>query len=417
MEILHKNIKFRQLIITFLLFTSFFVYKTQAAESTLDTLTVKRIVSLRDSLSRIRMISFDNISIDNQYKTAGIIEELLNRAETNIFNLFPQGRFPWSWQGIDKPYEMVETAASLMKILSEGKDPFEGKFAEPGGYVIDHGLIKRGKQHHLFYIRQSAVTNWPENPEFNFGHATSEDLKNWKIEKPILQCPKQGWDQYQVWAPYILEHNKTFYMFYTGVNQNYSQAICLATSKDLYNWSRVNSNPIVPIAPWSLWSKENWSDCRDPMVLKDGNVFYCYYTSARIDKATDKHEYCVGISSSTDLLSWKDEGFVRLENSLNTPPESPFVIKKNGKYYMFYTSYKYGIVYLTSNNPANGWKELPVEKMVLKDKVSASEIYEDNGKWYMSYISHEKFSLHFFEICRLFWAKDGSVSIGKSGEL
>jgi hypothetical protein len=43
--------------------------------------------------------------------------------------------------------------------------------------------------------------------------------------------------------------------------------------------------------------------------------------------------------------------------------------------------------------------------------ISASEIYEENGKWYMSYISHQKNGLHFFEIKELVWGKDGSVSV------
>jgi beta-xylosidase len=153
------------------------------------------------------------------------------------------------------------------------------------------------------------------------------------------------------------------------------------------------------------------------MILKDGNRFYCYYTAARINNESGKTENCIGIFSSEDLINWKDEGFVRLEYSLATPPESPFVVKRNGTYYLVYTNYKYGITYATSSDPVKGWKELPVEKMVLMTGVSASEIYQDNGKWYMSYISHQKNGLHFFEICGLQWNKDGSISFSKREEL
>jgi hypothetical protein len=370
-----------------------------------------RIASLRDSLTRVRMISFESVTLANQLKAAGIIEELLNRAEGKIFNILPTGRFEWSWTGFDPPAGMVDQAAGLLKILSTGTDPFEGKFAEPGGYTVDHALIKKDGLTHLFYIRGTAATNWPEYPLFNLGHAVSRDLKNWEIQQPVLQCPATGWDVYQVWAPYILERKGQYYMFYAGENKNVAQAICLATSSDLYNWKRYDKNPVITTGPWGIWDSSSWSDCRDPVVLQDVDNYYCYYTAVRKNPENGQAESCLGISSSADLIHWKDEGFIRLEHSLATPPESPFVLKRNGIYYLFYTNYKYGTVYLTSKNPVKGWTELPVDKMVLMSAISASEIYEDNGKWYMSYISHQKNGLHFFEIKELVWDKDGGVSV------
>ncbi len=370
-----------------------------------------RIASLRDSLTRVRMISFESVTLANQLKAAGIIEELLNRAEGKIFNILPVGRFAWSWTGFDPPAGMVSQASDLLKVLSTGKDPFDGKYSEPGGYVVDHALIKKDGVTHLFYIRGIAATNWPEYPLFNFGHAISRDLKNWDIQQPVLQCPETGWDVYQVWAPHIIEHEGTYYMFYTGVNRNVSQAICLATSGDLITWQRFERNPVITSGPWAIWDTATWSDCRDPMVFRDGNIFYCYYTAARKNTDSGQPEFCLGISSSSDLFHWKDEGFIRLEYSLATPPESPFVFRHNGLYYLEYTNYKYGIVYVTSKDPVKGWKELPVEKMVLMHGVSASEIYQDGDRLYMSYISHQKNGLHFFEIKELLWSKDGGVQL------
>ena len=376
-----------------------------------DTLIIRHIASLRMNLTQVRAVSFQGIPITDQYKTVGIIEELLNRAEQKIFNLLPAGRFEWSWSGFDQPRDMVNYAEELLNTLSAGKDPFAGKYAEPGGYVVDHALIKKDGLHHLFYIRGIAATNWPEYPLFNFGHAVSSDLKNWEFRQPVLQCPQTGWDQYQVWAPHIIEHEGTYFMLYTGVNRNVSQAICLATSSDLNSWKRYERNPVISSGPWGLWDPGQWSDCRDPMVFRDGNIFYCYYTAMRKNTDTGQPESCLGISSSIDLFHWKDEGYIRLEHSLATPPESPFVFRHNGLYYLEYTNYKYGIVYLTSKDPVKGWKELPAEKMVLMSGVSASEIYPEGDRLYMSYISHQKNGLHFFEICELEWNQDGSLKV------
>ena len=309
------------------------------------------------------------------------------------------------------PEGMVAMARDFLDTLSSGKDPLAGKFAEPGGYVVDHAIIEKDGLYHLIYIRGAAVTNWPEFPEFNFGHAISHDLVNWQVEKPVLQTLESGIESFQVWAPHIIKHKGKYWNFYTGVNDSACQAICLATSNDLYNWERHENNPLITSLPWGLWDTLHWSDCRDPMILKDGKMFYCYYTAARINPETEQPENCLGIASSDDLLNWKDEGFRRLEHTLTTPPESPFVVKHKGEYYLFYTNYKHGIVYVKSPDPLHGWKENPDDPQSIMEGVSATEIFEKDGRWYITFISHMNHALHCFDIRELIWEDDGTVSV------
>ncbi len=42
--------------------------------------------------------------------------------------------------------------------------------------------------------------------------------------------------------------------------------------------------------------------------------------------------------------------------------------------------------------------------------VSASEIIKDGDDWFISVISHAQNALHFFEIRKLIWHKNGSFS-------
>ena len=382
-----------------------------------DTLTIeniqtlKRISDTRNKLIRIGRMELENVSLQDQKKVVGIAGELLDRAEQKILGSLPAGRFGWSWQGFDEPEGMIDMAEEFLDVLATGKDPLEGKFAEPGGYVVDHAIIKKDDLWHLIYIRGIAVTNWPEYPLSNFGHAVSKDLKSWKIEKPVLNTRENLFDSYQVWAPHIIQHDGEYWIFYTGVNDSACQSICIARSEDLYHWERYENNPVHTSLPWGAWDKEKWSDCRDPMVLKEGDTFYCYFTAGRIVPETGKHEYCLGIASSQNLLEWKDEGFVRLAHTLETPPESPFVVKRNDEYYLFYTNYKHGIVYIKSSDPVRGWKENPDDPQSILQGVSATEIFADNGKWYITLISHMKNGLHFFEIRELLWEKDGGVRV------
>ncbi len=375
---------------------------------------IKEIVSLRNDLSEARTIRFEHLTIENQAKAAWIIEELLNRAEQKICGTpKPLSKNEIDWKWYDAPETMVAQAKGFLKTLIEGNDPFEGKFAEPGGYVTDHAFIKKDGNYHVFYIRGIAATDWQAYHLFNFGHAVSKDLKNWKIEKPVLQCPESGCDQFQVWAPYILKRKGIYYMFYAGVNPNVCQSICLATSRDLYNWTREEKNPIIISGSWAngVYDQNKWSDCRDPMVLKDGRNYYIYYTSMRMNPETRQPESCIGVSSSRDLLKWKDEGFIRLEQSLNIPPESPFVVKHNGTYYMIYTNYRHGVVYLTSKDPIKGWQEVTVDKMSIMSGVSATEVLKVGKQDYISLISHMKNGLHFLEFRKLIWNTDGSIEV------
>ncbi len=403
-----------------------FVQKDQSmillTESSSDTITMedllllKQIASIRYDLSIEAQKISDNLSLSDRNKSAGIISELLNRAEQNILGELPEGRFYWSWQGFENPTDMVNMAKDFLDSMSLEKNPFLGMFFEPGGNVIDHAIIEKDGLFHLVYIRAAAVSSWPEYPSFNFGHAVSENLVDWDVKDPVLQTVESGFDTYQVWAPHIIKHQGKYWNFYTGVNDSVSQAICLATSDDLYNWDRYEANPIITSQPWGAWDESVWSDCRDPMVLKDGNMFYCYFTAARFDKEAEKHEYCMGIASSSDLINWKDEGYRTLEHTLSTPPESPFVVKRNGEYYLFYTNYKHGIVYVRSDDPLIGWKENTDDPQSIIKGVSASEIFEKDNKWYITYISHMKNGLHFLEIRELIWQEDGSVSVGERVE-
>lgn len=376
-----------------------------------DLKILKKIAVLRNQLIETGRMRLENISFNDQQKVTGIAGQLLDRAEQKILGALPAGRYPWSWQGFDDPEGMIDMAEEFMNVLATDKDPLEGKFAEPGGYVVDHAIIEKDDQWHLIYIRGIAVTNWPEYPLSNFGHAVSNDLKSWNIKKPVLNTDEEFFDSYQVWAPHIIEHDNEYWMFYTGVNDSACQTICLARSKDLYNWERHENNPVHTSLPWGRWAEDQWSDCRDPMVLKEGNTFYCYYTAGRTLPDTEQYEYCLGIASSKNLLDWKDEGYVRLEHSLDTPPESPFVVKRGEDYYLFYTNYKHGIVYIKSKDPVTGWLENPHDPQSIMTGVSATEIFRENGKWYITLISHMKNGLHFFEIKELIWNEDGSVAV------
>ena len=77
--------------------------------------------------------------------------------------------------------------------------------------------------------------------------------------------------------------------------------------------------------------------------------------------------------------------------------------KRDGKYYLVYTSYKDSTVYSVSNHPVRGWKQIPGPEASLIRDVSALEIYRtSDGKWYLSLITHPN-GLHLLEMRQLIW--------------
>src|ERR1035437_5015024 len=122
-------------VISLLCFSLAEAQETKELSST-DISLIKEIVSLRNDLSEARTIRLEHLTIENQTKAAWIIEELLNRAEQKICGTpkpLIKNEIDWKWY--DVPETMVDQAKSFLKTLKEGNDPFEGMFAEPGGYV------------------------------------------------------------------------------------------------------------------------------------------------------------------------------------------------------------------------------------------------------------------------------------------
>lgn len=100
----------------------------------------------------------------------------------------------------------------------------------------------------------------------------------------------------------------------------------MATSRDLYRWNRITDvNPIIV----------DGFDARDPMVLRLENEWVLYYTANSTPQGGNHLVACV---TSTDLIHWDNKRIVFTDPESGTyggPCESPFVVPKQGKYYLF----------------------------------------------------------------------------------
>lgn len=363
----------------------------------------KRYCSIKVRLNPFRMKDdFETV------KTVAAIDAISDRAEI-LCHGTTESRFGWNEALKISKENMFSKAEELLEALESGEFPLKGFFAEPGGALIDHSIFALGDEVHIFYNRGFVAYDWPERFVDSIGHAVSKDLVNWEIRKPAINARAGYHDDFQTWSPAVINHNNKWYMFYTGVNYNIAQAPCMAVSDDLDKWERSGPSPLFIPGKWCPWSKDKWSDGRDSMVFKDDDrTFYMYYCSG---KTTEDGGYrtATGIASSVDLYNWEDRGCFALEQC-KLSPESPFVIKHNGVYYLFYTNCQdQGTYYATSDDPVTGW----IEHGKIIDNVSCSEVFEFNGQWYITECAHLGCDMHFLGIHKFTWNDDGSVSVGE----
>ena len=371
---------------------------------------------LKYSDIRIRIAPFRMKTDFETVKTVAVIDELINRADAVQAGADPGGRFGITAGHTVENY--LSRAERYTSALEKGLFPLAGMFAEPGMTVVDHTFIEKDGKMHLFYNRGYIGFEWDTRFVDTFGHAVTEDLIHWQIEPICFTAQRGGHDDYQIWSPGIVKKDKLFYMYYTGVNIHIAQAICMATSEDLYHWKRYGGNPVLLPGAWGEWHADRWSDCRDSMVFSDTDgTAYMYYCTEKKNE-NGQLQPALGIASSRDMFSWKDEGAYFFE-ACEIALESPYVMEHNGLYYLFYTNCGRGTAYAVSESPITGWRDcgMLIEKQGVPELPanvpSCSEVFAYRGKWYISCVERQPGCEQYLEIFEFFWNADGTVSVGK----
>ena len=250
-------------------------------------------------------------------------------------------------------------------------DPSIGETSQ--WYINDHTFVRaEDGTWHLFGITHPEPAN-PLDEKF-FAHATAPGLLGpWTKQPPVLQADLNAHETL-VWAPYCFFYQGLYYMYYcAGGDDHTKYQIHLATSKDLWKWERSPANPIVI----------DGFDARDPMVLQVNDQWILYYCATTTPSGGHHNVKAI---MSKDLLKWSDPVEVfssPVEGSTGGPTESPFVVYREGKYYLFVcgeNGYADTTAYV-SDTPLH-WDNA---NKVGKAAAHCAEIVETpDGKWYVS---------------------------------
>lgn len=203
---------------------------------------------------------------------------------------------------------------------------------------------------------------------------------HWKPLGIAMQAdPTLGETQGGLQAPYVFRHDGKYWMFYGDW-----ASICLATSVDGKQFVRhrnAEGRPQIHVAG----NPDLTRNTRDPMVLRAGNKWHCYYTAHPGDRGFDYAR------TSTDLVDWGEERVVsaggRSGEGFNSA-ECPFVVEPApGDFYLFRTQ-RYGrdaqtMVY-RSRDPLNFGVGDDAGYYVATLPVAAPELFQSEGQWFMA---------------------------------
>ncbi len=241
-----------------------------------------------------------------------------------------------------------------------------------GNYVNDHSVVigSDGKWH-LFGI--TSFDGIPAHERY-FVHGVGESLREEFVE--VGRSVDRGT---LAWAPCVIRRGENYYMFYGP------SPTSLAVSFDMYEWYGTN----IYLKDEPLMGAH-----RDHFVLQLEENKYLMYVVGVCEKRG-----AVSCFSSSDLLNWQFENFALTsgEKAPLTPGwgafESPFVVKKDGLYYLFVTytdcsdeNYNDTLVFCSDDPKSFGRYNGGVDGAVpiTKLKAHAPEVLSENGEYYIT---------------------------------
>lgn len=197
-------------------------------------------------------------------------------------------------------------------------------------------------------------------------------------------------------APHVFKVGDVYKMIYGDW-----QRICLAESKDGKHFERVlneNGQPDLFKGPYG--------NSRDPMVLKFGGLYYCYYMGHREEADIQSMIFC---RTSHDLRHWSEPmavsgGGIAAGQSdwYGGDAECPFVVARDGLFYLFrnqvYGKNQLNTQYASPNPLSFGVDDDRYRIGTLP--VAAPEIIHHEGEWYIAALNP---GLDGIRIARLEW--------------
>ena len=188
-------------------------------------------------------------------------------------------------------------------------------FAPEDRWIWDFWFAFSEGVHHMFFLQAPKSLGDAELRHRNatIGHATSTDLVTWEECGTVLEPGRAGAiDETATWTGSVVcGPDGLWRMYYTGSvwdAEGNTQTIALATSRDLFTWTKRTDFALSADGRWyerrgtSTWPEEAW---RDPWVYFGADGRWHMLITARSNEGPDDDRGVVGHAVSTDLEEWE----------------------------------------------------------------------------------------------------------------
>ncbi|MDZ7318067.1 MAG: hypothetical protein ONB11_02870 [candidate division KSB1 bacterium] len=261
-------------------------------------------------------------------------------------------------------------------------------YAPDGYYLKDFCLLETENYFHLFHIAGTpGVSCCLPGNEIWFGHARTHDFRQWETLGPCFYIDPGKWDGGHVFAPFVIQREDRYWMFYTGCKPDNTQRIGAAVSTDLHHWQRVSDQPLIRPEEygWAFCPTEKGSACRDPHICRFGDEYFMYYTAV-----TNQGQACVALAVSKDLVQWQDRGPAYVHHDL-THCESSNVQQLGDNYLLFFGGHIEYWSYVISDTPYRWPEQQPIP---LGYRLTAMEVVRRcDPRWLVAYFAFDSYRL------------------------
>jgi len=216
---------------------------------------------------------------------------------------------------------------------------------------------------------------------------------NWKPMGVVMEArPELGETPGGLQAPFVTQIDGLYHLFYGDWEH-----LCVATSEDGKDFQRrLNADGRT-----GLFGEVRGSNTRDPMALRIGDRWHCYYT------AHPEKRGAVCCRTSSDTRQWSESRLVAFGGAAGTnftSAECPFVVELSpGEFYLFRTQ-RYGKDAISrvyhSRDPLDFGVNHDAAHLVCSLPVAAPEIFRHEGRWFMASLLP---SLKGIQVARLEW--------------